>query len=1086
MGSCVRSRTMFYLPYMWVATNNEYAGQTVNRYYNYVISVMFGGSGASSFGALCPTALGTGSLASQSWSTAATCPAGKMEMLKTILKVIRSLGDDLLLLGYDVTMLFASLLAMVFSPDASTTSSMTVMAFQYFGSIVTLIEATILPIIEDVLRMLLQTTAFGKVLLQILQGLCLTFNWLMSNVLAYIWCPVIRPAVFTVLTIVQDLASLFSSDVANEIYTISTALGGAEDVQTCIARFSTQYPCNFLSGDPMENASQFLPQATATICWSSATGGGLLSGQDSLLSCTASDTCAIQALSFDKSSYGSSGVEPLVNCGSCPSLDTATFAGGAYACDTYLGRCVCGRPTATPQTCIRTSDCTQNAAAVCGVSDRIDQVSTAFVTPLCSSCRALGMEPVCVVSDATRGGDCACLQNVVSLLLSCPSTAGGTNVHVVDNSQFGRLCVAALDASRSMSLKSMAYPASVTLQYSDYAVADCILATGNNMCMNVMIPYADAAAMGRSGTQHLVVLYNLIGGYGRKLLALDSIAPSAFIPALTDLLAHDEATGVRLSRSKRRIMNLTAVAMAIASSEDNTSLAYCSMKYATARQDAKACVLAHTWVAYTLRAHNLSLWYGQEGALVDMLLSGTLLRPSLASLKQLVYRPGWLWDLLHDNEYTRQLVHIPYSIFAPMAKWWQQQEPPAIHNVSVIPNVSSGASEASKKKQSMHQSMHQSMNESMNRFGVRRLLQDTPGVNLTSDVQWSLFVSNPFSSLVSFAGVTALYYTQQQYSKSMPACNDTGLVACVGYSLPPQRSTRATNAISQAADVLMMIPMLGNGGTRVIDAMLSDMPYNETVAKDYITGGRLVRDLSRCDYTVLTLGTERPKNLLAVVILVALFITLLSSFCCPFSCSTFLLWGLLFNVLVIWGAYNISPLCFPMIPPTLMRDIYVEVQMLLPKSWIVPTTFTRAGCDSDGARLSDGIYDPSCFLMCADPPFSMVSWEDTLAWWMCELSTDACTGAARWIGLTNLAPDFVSSAYYYTDVLRFSAVDQEFVSAHRFCAVFTLYNIGFVMTLFIIAAFLTPYICSAVFDLLTGVFVFLIDIQAAESVGDAD
>ena len=332
--------------------------------------------------------------------------------------------------------------------------------------------------------------------------------------------------------------------------------------------------------------------------------------------------------------------------------------------------------------------------------------------------------------------------------------------------------------------------------------------------------------------------------------------------------------------------------------------------------------------------------------------------------------------------------------------------------------------------------------------------------------------------------MTGLYYRQQQYSKSMPACNDTGLIACVGYALPPQTSITASNLISRAADALLMLPMLGNGGTRVVDAILSDMPYNKTIAKDYITGRRLVHELSTCDYTVLTLGTERPKNLLAVIILVGLFLVLISSFCCPITCGSFFLWSLMFPALVMWGAYNISPLCMHMIPPTLLRDVYVEVQNLLPKSFVVPPLFTRAGCTGDGIRVSDEVFDPECFLRCSEEPFLMVSWEDTMAWWMCELSVDMCTGVAKFVDLTTFLPDFVSSAFYYGEVIRFSAADVAFVSAHRICAVFTVYSVGFFLILFVLAVLLLPYVLTASFDILTGVFVFLVDIQAAESVGN--
>jgi hypothetical protein len=50
------------------------------------------------------------------------------------------------------------------------------------------------------------------------------------------------------------------------------------------------------------------------------------------------------------------------------------------------------------------------------------------------------------------------------------------------------------------------------------------------------------------------------------------------------------------------------------------------------------------------------------------------------------------------------------------------------------------------------------------------------------------------------------------------------------------------------------------------------------------------------------------------------------------------------------------------------------------------------------------------------------------------------------------------------------------------CAVFTLYNLGFFLVLCFATVVIMQFLCTSIFDLLTGVFVFLIDVQATESV----
>ena len=98
-------------------------------------------------------------------------------------------------------------------------------------------------------------------------------------------------------------------------------------------------PCDFNYHFPEDNSSLFLPQAMATVCWKGSMGGGILNGQDSLLTCTASDTCALDALASDGIA------DKLIYCGSCPS----SYTTGAFSCNTYLRRCTCGASHVTPQ-----------------------------------------------------------------------------------------------------------------------------------------------------------------------------------------------------------------------------------------------------------------------------------------------------------------------------------------------------------------------------------------------------------------------------------------------------------------------------------------------------------------------------------------------------------------------------------------------------------------------------------------------------------------------------------------------------------------------------------------------------------------
>jgi hypothetical protein len=198
---------------------------------------------------------------------------------------------------------------------------------------------------------------------------------------------------------------------------------------------------------------------------------------------------------------------------------------------------------------------------------------------------------------------------------------------------------------------------------------------------------------------------------------------------------------------------------------------------------------------------------------------------------------------------------------------------------------------------------------------------------------------------------------------------------------------------------------------------------------------------------------------------------------------TLALWGVFLPVSVLWGGYALSPLCFPMIPPTLFRDVYIEVQRLLPSFSGVPPPLVHAGCTPGGVRLRDALFDEACYARCTDAPFLMTSWQDTVAWWACDLSVDMCLGAAQWVSMlpVPVMRDFVASARFYADVVAFGSVDAEYVAAYRMCAVLTLYNVGTMAVILAVGALLLPSALVVTMELTTGLLVFMLDVQAANA-----
>ena len=199
-------------------------------------------------------------------------------------------------------------------------------------------------------------------------------------------------------------------------------------------------------------------------------------------------------------------------------------------------------------------------------------------------------------------------------------------------------------------------------------------------------------------------------------------------------------------------------------------------------------------------------------------------------------------------------------------------------------------------------------------------------------------------------------------------------------------------------------------------------------------------------------------------------------------CFGWLLWVVLFPMVVLWTAYGVSPLCFPMLPPRLPRDLATGIQGILPpESMEIPRFLVEEECTIRG-RLSDGSFAHRCFKQCGAAPFYMIGWQDCLAWWLCDLSPQIGRAASAWLsgGGGLFFQDFASSAAYYADVIAFSGVDPEFVAAHRLCAFMTLHTIVFALLAAAVAAIVLPSAVMAVAEIFTAAVSLLFTASSAE------
>jgi hypothetical protein len=186
-------------------------------------------------------------------------------------------------------------------------------------------------------------------------------------------------------------------------------------------------------------------------------------------------------------------------------------------------------------------------------------------------------------------------------------------------------------------------------------------------------------------------------------------------------------------------------------------------------------------------------------------------------------------------------------------------------------------------------------------------------------------------------------------------------------------------------------------------------------------------------------------------------------------------WLILFPIALLWTAYGISPLCFPMIPPQLPRDLVLGITRLIPTEMEIPRFLVSEECNIRGVAGGGNFDQKKCFKRCTDDPFLMVGWQDTAAWWLCDLSPSLCSTIAERVG-----GDFVKTAAYFADVIAFSEIDPEFVAAHRLCAAMTSHYIVFALMAAIVAIIVLPTAIVTISEIFTSAIALLFSALGAQ------
>jgi hypothetical protein len=1112
---CIFQPGMFYMPYMWSNTNQEFMADTVLQYYSELVAQPRFLN--ESFTKLCPARNNLlEQLAILSRQQATQCPGSQIEYLKVVLNSIKKIGKDILYMGYCLVMFVVNALACAFADDGASFTAMSKLASTYLIGFIETAMKILMPILDTIVKILFGTSSVGKIISEALHILCEMYNIFMKVVFKPIWCIAVRPALFIILKSISGLVSTFDKGAAGKIDDVLAAISGGDggisisDTAACFGSFIPEVQCSKLDDALDDNTSKFLIQPVASRCWvdsmTNGGGGSVLSGSsgNSYLSCTVSDTCAVDPLKFD--SYDDK--NDLIACASCPSVPLEEMA-QRFGCNTYLKRCTCGIRSRNPSECMSNSDC-QPRSSICSISSNMDTVRQSFTSLPCSECGGLGSEPVCIMDGAQSTGVCACVPILQSNILhTCDPSITGKIITLVTP---GDQCF----VSFNKDIKSVIQQnPNLVLDFNTLSIASCALGTSSAACVYVQLPSSSggqysktfAVILGITNSGSIGDTILNVGGGGRRRLL--QIAEGGGNVSYNNSSSPENWNWSAIPKCSKIFIR-----------RDNTSDVPSSQ-----RQLAKWCIhwmiTANTMVDMfynndTESRDNQSHDTPNELLVEDV--ASALLSPLKFAAICIKYPKLLLFNLDTTRFFIKQhegllpvLIDTAWDI-AGNALWFISTSLMQFKRSITNNNDTHGKSTTNnndthsksttnnndtQSNSSKAKSANSDDDDLKSKKNNRNLLSwivnaseinnDVDDDNYALPIQQCSALEVPMKQIASAFWDTIHFYKKQMTNDTNNDNNYSFDNQSWMYVLPPQSMiddtlrSKGSGAFGDIINNLIINPFISNtAGGQFVDAIISDISYNETIENNYITGRRVLSDLSYCNYTSLTFGPKVPKPLLPWILLLFVCFVILTSLCSLSPVISWMAWIILFPMILFWAVYNISPLCWPMIPPKLPHDLYVELGSLVPSSVKIPSFLVQLDC-SDRGLLSDGTYDPRCFKQCGQEPFLMLSWQDPLAWWLCDISTSMCQSVGKTSSLWGgVFQDFASSTQYYSEVIAFGPQDADFVAAHRLCAFLMSYEIIFALIALALAIFVIPSICQAIIEIFSGAVVMLLYASGAE------
>ena len=870
-------------------------------------------------------------------------------------------------------------------------------------------------IMDRIMKMLWKLAEFGA------------FKWIKKaatafcDVLLYVITPLMRDVIHPMASGMASFIRAIDRDLTRPVVKFINGISfGAVDASSLlktneeniafwekVSRQSKEYTAKCDEGPEDDKTDPVGVLPVATKCWSTYT---TFFGDNSMLSCTAADTCHRGVTDTS-----------LIVCGACPEPQTSFRK---FGCFEITKICTCGVSVLSLQYCTANEDCSTEESS-CKYLDSELEPSTGLTQ--CTSCQS---SRLCYMQPGMTLGYCACGLFQVKFA-RCLDHAKNVNPG------YDNMCVFTSDPN---------FMRSVTFTFS----FDTSISTPCRM-INPAFSFCSREANGQ--------LY-IVGtdiSRRRRLLQVDEQAHiETASPLCQDALASDVMPHMRASCVALYHDSLVTVHEL---GLDGT-LPACAF-----------CGLEDAFAAFVLRPQNMVALATNFSAAVKVVARHTPLKYVFSTLKVTrryveVVLHSVSRDDLAQIEHTRHGWQVRVASNDTAALFVLESLFPRVLNWMLPHNKSKQAHSRASRRLLSADDIVDSAAESMQAAMTRAMT-----LHKTFQTQLSIAFTFPFETaphrsqwLTAWPPEVGRHSTDED-NTCPPLMN---VLRGMQWSLgnlskafqPMRMRTKQTLAESWVS-----IPGTTNRSSK-FDQSTEDLPTSSLMwlantmmqalgfqldsFADVLQAAVLeLPSFMRCDYESVQTCSRWDTHMLFAALTAAVYFSVLA-----FVCTTFqvpLLAIALFGVfpqIVMYMSYGYSPFCFPMVPVCIMDDVLWTVNNMLPVFIELPASLYRSAACIPQAKAD---IAKGCLLPCTDPKFNYRHWYHVAAWWAAELN--AGEQFETYAALV-LSADDMQGLYAHTN-LKYACLSQndtDLIVANRLCATLSMYKV-------------LPYLLAALFCL---------------------